>query len=104
MAPLTPEHIERTKDHFMQLKQGHNEVASSYFHRIALANKSCFHCGIYHTDYELVYRAIRGKSTHPIYDATYQRFEADLRRADQLSTDLPTFTELESLFLRLDES
>ncbi|KAI2508425.1 hypothetical protein MHU86_5952 [Fragilaria crotonensis] len=63
-APLTPDHVERTREAFYSIKQGHNEVATSYLNRIRVLTRDCYHAGIPNTDAELIKRAIRGGSNH----------------------------------------
>ena len=103
-APLTPDHVERTREAFYSIKQGHNEVATSYLNRIRVLTRDCYHAGIPNTDADLVKRAIRGGSNHHYYAASYQRFDADLRRAELNDEELPSFSELESHLLNIDES
>ena len=103
-APLTPDHIERTRESFFTVKQGHQEVATSYLTRLRTITRDCYHAGIPITDTELIKRAVRGGSTHTFYAASCQRFDADIRRAEQNDEALPPFTELESHFLDIDES
>ncbi|KAI2511947.1 hypothetical protein MHU86_2463 [Fragilaria crotonensis] len=103
-APLTPDHVERTREAFYSIKQGHNEVATSYLNRIRVLTRDCYHAGIPNTDADLIKRAIRGGSNHHFYAASYQRFDADLRRAELNDEELPAFSELESHLLNIDES
>jgi hypothetical protein len=101
-APLTPDHVEHTREAFYSVKQGHNKVATSYLNRIRVLTRDCYHAGIPNTD--LIKRAIRGGSNHHFYAASYQRFDADLRRAELNDEELPAFSELESHLLNIDES
>ena len=103
-APLTPDHIERTREAFCAIKQPHHEVATSYLNRIRLLTRDCYHAGIPNTDAELIKRAIRGGSNHHFYAASYQRFDADIRRAELNDEALPPFSELESHLLNIDDS
>jgi hypothetical protein len=63
-APLTPDHIDRTREAFISNKQGPQEVATSYLERLRLLNRDCFHAGITFTDSDLLKRAIRGGNDH----------------------------------------
>ncbi|KAI2488886.1 hypothetical protein MHU86_25940 [Fragilaria crotonensis] len=81
-APLTPDHVERTREAFCSIKQPHHEVATSYLNRIRLLTRDCYHAGIPNTDAELIKRTVRGGSNHSFYAASYQRFDADIRRAE----------------------
>ena len=103
-APLTPDHIDRTREAFISNKQGPQEVATSYLERLRLLNRDCFHAGITFTDSDLLKRAIRGGNDHRFYSASYQRFDADLRRAELNNEDLPPFSDLESHLLNIDET
>ncbi|KAI2496940.1 hypothetical protein MHU86_17581 [Fragilaria crotonensis] len=103
-APLTPDHIERTREAFCSIKQPHHEVATSYLNRIRLLTRDCYHAGISNTDAELIKRTVRGGSNHSFYAASYQRFDADIRRAELHDEALPPFAELESHLLNIDES
>ncbi|KAI2502700.1 hypothetical protein MHU86_11757 [Fragilaria crotonensis] len=103
-APLTPDHIERTREAFCSIKQPHNEVATSYLNRIRTISRDCYHAGIPNSDAELIKRTVRGGSNHSFYAASYQRFDADIRRAELNDEALPQFSELESHLLNIDES
>ena len=103
-APLTADHIERTREAFQSVKQGHQEVATSYLNRIRVLTCDCYHAGIPNTDAEIIKRAIRGGSNHQFYSASYQRFDADIRRAELNDEEIPPFSELESHLLNIDES
>ena len=103
-APLTADHIERTREAFYSVKQAHQEVATSYLNRIRTLTRDCYHAGIPNTDAEIIKRAIRGGSNHQFYAASYQRFDADIRRAELNDEELPPFSELESHLLNIDES
>ncbi|KAI2504147.1 hypothetical protein MHU86_10261 [Fragilaria crotonensis] len=103
-APLTPDHVERTREAFCSIKQPHHEVATSYLNRIRLLTRDCYHAGIPNTDAELIKRTVRGGSNHSFYAASYQRFDADIRRAELNDEALPPFAELESHLLNIDES
>ena len=103
-APLTPDHVERTREAFCSLKQPHNEVATSYLNRIRVLTRDCYHAGIPNTDAKLIKRTVRGGSNHSFYAASYQRFDADIRRAELNDEALPQFSELESHLLNIDES
>ena len=103
-APLTQDHVERTRETFCSIKQGHQEVATSYLNRIRTLTRDCYHAGIPKTDAEIIKRAIRGGSNHHFYAASYQRFDADIRRAELNDEELPPFAELESHLLNIDES
>ncbi len=81
-APLTPDHVERTRKAFCSLKQQHQEVATSYLNRIRLLTRDCYHAGIPNSDAELLKRTVRGGSNNSFYAASYQRFDADIRRAE----------------------
>ena len=96
-APLTQDHVERTRDAFCSIKQGHQEVATSYLNRIRTLTRDCYHAGIPNTDAEIIKRATRGGSNHHFYAASCQRFDADIRRAELNDEELPPFAELESL-------
>ncbi|KAI2491247.1 NB-ARC domain [Fragilaria crotonensis] len=100
-APLTPE---RTREAFCSIKQPHHEVATSYLNRIRILTRDCYHAGIPNTDAELIKRTVRGGSNHSFYAASYQRFDADIRRAELNDEALPPFAELESHLLNIDES
>ncbi|KAI2497647.1 hypothetical protein MHU86_16834 [Fragilaria crotonensis] len=95
-APLTPDHVERTREAFCSIKQPHHEVATSYLNRIRILTRDCYHAGIPNTDAELIKRTVRGGSNHSFYAASYQRFDADIRRAELNDEALPPFAELES--------
>jgi len=103
-APLTQDHIDRTQESFCSIKQGHQEVATSYLNRIRTLSRDCYHAGIPNTDAELIKRAIRGGSNHHFYAASYQRFDADIRRAELQDEELPAFAELERHLLNIDDS
>ena len=103
-APLTPDHVERTREAFYSLKQLHQEVATSYLNRIRVLTRDCYHAGIPNSDADLIKRTVRGGSSHHFYSASYQRFDADIRRAEQHDEPLPTFAELESYLLNIDET
>ncbi|KAI2495494.1 hypothetical protein MHU86_19038 [Fragilaria crotonensis] len=103
-APLTQDHIERTRESFYSIKQGHQEVATSYLNRIRTLTRDCYHAGIPNTDADIIKRTIRGGSNHHFYAASYQRFDADIRRAELNDEELPTFAELESHLLNIDDS
>ncbi|KAI2505925.1 Mitochondrial protein [Fragilaria crotonensis] len=103
-APLTPDHVERTREAFCSIKQPHHEVATSYLNRIRILTRDCYHAGIPNTDAELIKRTVRGGSNHSFYAASYQRFDADIRRAELNDEALPPFAELESHLLNIDES
>ncbi|KAI2500871.1 hypothetical protein MHU86_13591 [Fragilaria crotonensis] len=103
-APLTQDHIERTRESFYSIKQGHQEVATSYLNRIRTLSRDCYHAGITNTDADIIKRAIHGGSNHHFYAASYQRFDADIRRAELHDKELPTFAELESHLLNIDDS
>ncbi|KAI2492225.1 hypothetical protein MHU86_22319 [Fragilaria crotonensis] len=103
-APLTPDHVERTREAFCSIKQPHHEVATSYLNRIRLLTRDCYHAGIPNSDAELIKRTVRGGSNHSFYAASYQRFDADIRRAELNDEALPPFAELESHLLNIDES
>ena len=103
-APLTPDHVERTREAFCAIKQPHHEVATSYLNRIRILTRDCYHAGIPNSDAELIKRAVRGGSNHSFYAASYQRFDADIRRAELNDEALPPFAELESHLLNIDES
>jgi hypothetical protein len=102
-APLTQDHVERTRDAFCSIKQGHQEVATSYLNRIRTLTRDCYHAGIPKTDAEIIKQTIRG-GNHHIYAASYQQFDADIRRAKLNDEELPPFAELESHLLNIDES
>ncbi len=53
-APLTQDHIECTRDTFCSIKQGHQEVATSYLNRIQTLTRDCYHAGIPNTDAEKI--------------------------------------------------
>jgi hypothetical protein len=74
-TPLTEDHINKMQDKFRALKQGYNEVATSYFNRIRETKRECYHSGIKTTDHDLLKRALRGASTHNFYDTTYKSYE-----------------------------
>ncbi len=103
-APLTPDHVDRTRKAFCSIKQPHNEVATSYLNRIRVLTRDCYHAGIPNTDAELIKRTVRGGSNHSLYAASYQRFDADIRFAELNDKALPQFSELESHLLNIDES
>ncbi|KAI2501848.1 Reverse transcriptase (RNA-dependent DNA polymerase) [Fragilaria crotonensis] len=103
-APLTPDHVEPTRKAFCSIKQPHHEVATSYLNRIRLLTRNCYHAGIPNTDAELIKRTVRGGSNHSFYAASYQRFDADIRRTELNYEALPPFAELESHLLNIDES
>ncbi|KAI2508342.1 hypothetical protein MHU86_6016 [Fragilaria crotonensis] len=65
--------------------------------------RDCYHAGIPNTDAELIKRTVRGGSNHS-FAASYQRFDADIRRAELNDEALPPFAELESHLLNIDES
>ena len=103
-APLTPDHIERTRESFYSLKQQNQEVATSYLNRIRILTRDCYHAGIPNSDTDLIKRTVRGGSNHHFYAASYQRFDADIRRAELNNEPLPTFDELESHLLNIDDT
>jgi hypothetical protein len=103
-APLTPDHVERTCEAFCSIKRPHHEVATSYLNRIRVLTRDCYHSEIANTDAELIKRTVRGGSDHSFYAASYQRFDADIRRAELNDETLPPFAELESHLLNIDES
>ena len=103
-ASLTPEHVKRTRKAFCSIKQPHHEVAASYLYRIRVLTRNCYHAGIPNTDAELIKRTVRGGSNHSFYAASYQRFDADIRRAKLHDEALPPFAKLESHLLNIDES
>ncbi|KAI2491544.1 hypothetical protein MHU86_23021 [Fragilaria crotonensis] len=82
----------------------HQEVATSYLNRIRTLTRDCYHAGIPNTDADIIKRTIRGGSNHHFYAASYQRFDADIRRAELNDEELPTFAELESHLLNIDDS
>jgi len=53
-APLTQDHIDRTQESFCSIKQGHQEVATSYLNCIRSLSRNCYHAGIPSTDAELI--------------------------------------------------
>jgi hypothetical protein len=69
-APLSQDHVERTRDAFCSIKQGHQEVATSYLNRIRTLTRDCYHAGIPNTDAEIIKRTIRGGSNHHFYAAS----------------------------------
>ena len=103
-APLTSDHIERTRQAFFSLKQQHQEVATSYLNRIRLLTRDCYHAGIPNSDIELIKRTVRGGSNHHFYAASYHRFDADICRAELNDEPLPNFAELESHLLSIDDT
>ena len=103
-APLTPDHVERTREAFCSIKQPHHEVATSYLNRIRVLTRDCYHAGIPNTDAELIKHTVRGGNNHSFYAASYQRFDADIRRAELNNEALPPFAELKSHLLNIDES
>jgi hypothetical protein len=103
-APLIPDHVEPTRKAFDSIKQGHNEVANSFLNRIRVLTRDCYYAGILNTDADLVKRAIRGGSNHHYYAASYQQFDTDLCRAELNDEELPSFSELESHLLKINES
>jgi hypothetical protein len=103
-APLTPDHVERTREAFYSLKQLHQEVATSYLNRIRVLTRDCYHAGIPNSDSDLLKRTVRGGNAHHFYAASYQRFDADIRRAELNDEPLPTFEELESHLLNIDDN
>ncbi|KAI2489630.1 hypothetical protein MHU86_24961 [Fragilaria crotonensis] len=92
------------RESFYSIKQGHQEVATSYLNRIRTLSRDCYHAGITNTDADIIKRAIHGGSNHHFYAASYQRFDADIRRAELHDKELPTFAELESHLLNIDDS
>ncbi len=66
--------------------------------------RDCYHAGIPHTDAEISKRAIRGGSNHHFYAASYQQFDANIRRAELNNEEVPPFAELESHLLNIDKS
>ena len=103
-APITDDHLEKMDIQFRSLTQGETEVATSYFNRIRETKRDCFHAGLVFTSLELLSRAIRGASSHHLYDTTYKSFE---RKLDDYrlnrSNPEPTFIELEVALARIDE-
>ena len=95
-TPLTQDHIEHKREAFFSIKQGHQEVATSYLNRTYTQTRDCYHAGIPNTDAKIVKRAIRGGSNHHFYAASYQGFDADIRRAELSDAELLPFAELES--------
>jgi hypothetical protein len=74
-APLTQDHVERTHDAFCSIKQGHQEVATSYLNRIRMLTRDCYHAGIPNTDAEIIKQtfveaAIITSMLHPTNDLT----------------------------------
>jgi hypothetical protein len=51
-APLTQDHVECMRDAFCSIKQGHQEVATSYLNRIRTLMRDCYHTGILNTGAE----------------------------------------------------
>jgi hypothetical protein len=79
------------------VKQLHQEVATFYLNRIRVQSRDCYHAAILrNSDSDLLERTVRGGSAHHFYAASYQRFDADIRRAELNKEPLPTFEELES--------
>ncbi len=103
-ALLTQDHIDRKRESFCSIKQGHQEVATSYLNRICTLSHDCYHAGIPSTDAELIKWDIRGGSNHHIYAASYQCFDANIRHAELHDEELPPFAELESHLLNIDDS
>ena len=103
-AALTQNHVECTLEAFFSIKQGHQEVATSYLNRIGTLTRDCYHAGIPNNDAEIIKRAICGGSNHHFYAASYQRFDADIRRAELNDEELLPFAELESHLLNIDDS
>ncbi len=103
-TPLTPDHIERTRKAFYSIKQGCNEVATSYLNQIWVLTRDCYHAGIANTDADLVKQAICSKGNHHYSAASYQRFNANLSQAELNNEELPFFSELESHLLNIEES
>jgi hypothetical protein len=64
----------------------------------------CYHAGFPNTDNEIIKQAIHGGSNHHFYAASFQQFDADIRRAELNDEDLPPFAEVESHLLNLYES
>lgn len=102
-APLTDDHLDRMSDNFRNLRQGDNEVATSYFNRIREVKRECFHAGIRLTSEDLLKRALRGANTHPFYDTTYKSFDRKLDDARLHDQELPTYHELEGALAMIDE-
>jgi hypothetical protein len=102
-APITQDHVERTRNAFCSIKQGYQEVATSYLNRIGIIKRKCYHAGIPNTDTEVIKRAIGG-SNHHFYAASFQQFDADIRQAELNDEELPPFAELESHLLNIDKS
>ena len=103
-APLTPDHVERTREAFYSLKQLHQEVATSYLNCISVLTRDCYHAGIPNSDSDLLKRTVHGGSAHHFYAACYQRFDANIRRAEFSNEPLPMFEELESHLLHIDHN
>ena len=78
-APLTQDHVERMRETFCSIKQGHQEVATLYLNRIGMLTRECYHTGIPKTDAEIIKQAIQGRSNHHFYAASYQQSDANIR-------------------------
>ena len=102
-APLTQTHVENVEDSFKGLRQNGMEPATVYFSRIRAIDRDCYHAGIPNTDLQLLRRALRGASNNQIYSATYKAFEVRTDLAEAREDEPPTFQELESHLLDLDE-
>ena len=103
-APLTPDHIECTREAFYSLKQQHQEFVTSYLNRVRILTRDCYQAGIPYSDTDLVKQTVRNGSNHHFYAASYQRFDTDIRRAELNHESLPTFDELESHRLNIDDT
>ena len=53
-APLTSDHVKRTREAFCSLKQPHNKVATSYLNCICILTRDCYHAGIPNINAKLI--------------------------------------------------
>jgi hypothetical protein len=103
-ALLTPDRVKRTREAFCSLKQPHNKDATSYLNCICILTRDCYHTGIPNINAKLIKRTVCGRSNHSFYAASYQRFDANIRRSEPNNDALTQLSELKSQLLNIDES
>jgi hypothetical protein len=105
MAQIMPEYLDRVDDAFLQIRQSTNEAASSYFQRFRAVIADCQAAGIRKSERKKVKQLLQHMSENNIsYVATLQSFKAEVRRAKRRDDTFPTFAEIESEFLAIDEN
>ena len=104
MAQITPEYLDRVQNAFLLVNQGPNKSASTYFRRFRSVVTECIRAGMHMGDEKQVKRLLRSMDNNPIYAATLEAFKTETRRAVRRRTPLPSFDEIESEFLSIDEN